>query len=63
MEEKYMRVLATSLIAYGDLLAKICEKKSKAIEKGAEMHSNILQDPKFWKYAHHQNLNVSYFNF
>ena len=62
MQEKYIRVLGTSLLSYGLFIEQLvlCEgnKKMKALEKAGNMHSNILKDPKFWKLAHHNNLTV-----
>ena len=68
MQEKYIRVLSTSLVSYGLFIEQLVfledtGKKMKALEKMGLMHSNILKDPKFWKLAHHSNLTVnkSYF--
>lgn len=62
MEEKYIRVLATTLIAYGTLLDLMTSsasgdvaKQSKILGKSAETHCNILKESKFWKLAHHSN--------
>ena len=62
MQEKYIRVLGTSLLSYGLFIEQLVllegNKKMKALEKAGNMHSNILKDPKFWKLAHHNNLTV-----
>ena len=63
MEEKFNRVMVTSLLAYGSFLEHVLQvedesKRVKVLKKAAEMHSNILQNAKFWKFAHHQNLQV-----
>ena len=63
MQEKYIRVLSTSLLSYGLFIEQLVlleeeGKKMKALEKAGNMHSNILKDPKFWKLAHHNNLTV-----
>ena len=68
MQEKYIRVLSTSLVSYGLFIEQLVyledsSKKMKALEKVGFMHSNILKDPKFWKLAHHSNLTVKYFFF
>ena len=63
MQEKYIRVLSTSLISYGLFIEQLVfledeVKKMKALEKASGLHSNILRDPKFWKLAHHANQSV-----
>ena len=62
MQEKYIRVLSTSLLSYGLFIEQLVlleeGKKMKALEKAGNMHSNILKDSKFWRLAHHNNLTV-----
>ena len=63
MDEKFLRVVSTSLIGYGTMLDQISsleneEKRLKVVQKGQELHTKLITNAKFWKLAHHTNVSV-----
>lgn len=52
MEDKYRRVVGSSLLGYASYLQKVTPEQ---LEAGAEANKLILSSPKFWKLGQHKD--------